>query len=212
LGDVERLVEDDVLAPLLDLPCAAGILGAAAPRDPSGKLAALAEALPNISSEDEFGVLVRRGLMTEAGAARVRRRVEFGLVVGEQTSRLDSRRRARWRNRLLAEIDARDEGMAPLPEGRGRRPGSEGKRAHGRRQDLRLRFHEMPPSEQERNVTLRSTAARGLVHEHAARHGVSLATAERDWLTVRRQLHETGLLPVIHLGSKREQLERRLTA
>jgi hypothetical protein len=210
LGSIERVVTDDVVAPLLDLPSAAAILRAVASRDPSGRLAALAESIANVSSDDEFGVLVRRGLMSEADAARARRRVEFEVQVGRRNPRVESRRRARRRRRLLAEMATRDEGLPPWPEGRGRRPGSEGKRAQARREDLRVRLQSRTSSDQARVVALRSDAARALVREHAERHGVSLATAERDLLSVRRQQHELGLLPVAHLGAKQEQFERRL--
>jgi len=68
-----------VLAPLLELHCAAGILRAVASRDTSGRLGVLAEALPNTSPDDEFDVLVRQGVMTESAAARARRRVEYDI-------------------------------------------------------------------------------------------------------------------------------------
>jgi hypothetical protein len=49
LGDIDRVVSDDVLAPLLELRCAVGVIEAVASRDPSGRVAVLAEVLGNIA-------------------------------------------------------------------------------------------------------------------------------------------------------------------
>jgi hypothetical protein len=211
LGDVDSVVTDDVLGPLLDLPCAAEIVRAAASKNNSGRLGLLADALARIESEDEFAVLVRRGLMSEIDAGRARRQVEFDVEVGKYECPIESRRRAQWQRRLLAEMEHLEAGARPWPEGRGRQPGTEGKRSQARRADLSARFQALSPDEQADIVALRSGAARMFVRQHADRHHVSLATAERDWLAVRRKLHAQGLLGVSHLGARQVQLERRLT-
>jgi hypothetical protein len=212
LRSVDRVVADDVLRPLLDLPFAAEVVRKAASKDPTGGLSLLADALAKIQYEDEFSVLVRRGLMSEIEAARSRRKVEFDLIAGKHKTPMESRRHSRWRRRLLAELDHLEDGARPWPKGRGRRPGSEGKRARQRRADLCARFQALASEEQAEIVALRSIAARMLVRQHAEEHGLSPATAARDWLAVRRRLHERGLLPVAHLGTKQVQLERRLAS
>jgi len=131
--------------------------------------------------------------------------------VGEHIRPPESRRHAQWRRRLLAEMEERDEGTPPWPKGRGRRPGSQGKRVRARQDDLFVRFRGLEGPEQDRFVALRSDAARRFVREHAERHGMSIKTAERDWFAVRRRANEQGFLGVAHLGAKGEQLMRPLT-
>jgi hypothetical protein len=208
----DRVVADDVLRPLLDLPFAAEVVRAAASKDPTGGLSLLADALAKIQYEDEFSVLVRRGLMSEIEAAQRRRQIEFDLVAGRCQWPVVSRRRLQWRRRLLAEMEHLEGGGKRWPEGRGRRPRSEGKRGQVRRADLCARFEALTPERQASMIGSRRVEARQFVRQHAARHGMSLATAERDWLAVRRQLHARGLLGVSHLGAKQEQLERRLSS
>jgi HrpA-like RNA helicase len=117
-----------------------------------------------------------------------------------------SRRDVQARRRFLAERHG-----TLWPDGKGRRPGAEGKKAAARRADLLARFAELDSHERDRAIGLRSNAARRLVTEHAARHGVSLATAKRDWLAVRRTLHGHGQLGTFHLDAERRaKLDRRL--
>jgi hypothetical protein len=215
LGDADVVVTDEVVRPLLDLPCAAEVVRtatAAAAKDPSGRLGLLADALATIHTEDEFAVLVRGGWMSKTDAAEARRRIAFEFAVGRHDRPIESRRRSRWRRSLLAELDHLEDGARPWPVGRGRRPGSKGARTQARCADMSARFQALTAEEQANIIGQRRLPARSLVRQHAARHGISLATAERDWLAVRRQLHERGLLGVAHLGAKREPFERRLTA
>jgi hypothetical protein len=210
LGEIESVLTDDVLQPLLDLPCAEAVVRSAGSHDPSGRLGMLADALGKIESEDEFTVLVRRGLMSEGDAARLRRQVEFDLVAGSGESIVKSRRRRQWRRRREAEMEHLEGGGRRWPEGRGRRPGSEGKSGQARRADLDGRYQALTPEQQAKVIGLRSIEARAFVRQHAERHGISIPTADRDWLRVRRQRYERGLLGVSHLGAEQEQLERRL--
>jgi hypothetical protein len=142
--------------------------------------------------------------------AEARRRIAFEFAIGRHDSPIESRRRSQWRRRLLAEIEHLEDGARRWPVGRGRRPGSKGKWSEARRANLRARFQALAPDDQVNFIGLRRVAARQFVREHAERHCISIASAERDWRAVRRQLHEQGLLGVFHLGAKLEQLERRL--
>ena len=133
LREIALVLNDDALQPLLDLSCAPEVLRAVASSDPSGRLDLLADALEKVESQDEFDILVRRGLMSEAEAAHSRRRIEFELAAGQHTAPTESRQRSRWRRCLLAQMEHLEYGARAWPDGRGRRPGSEGTKVRKRR-------------------------------------------------------------------------------
>jgi hypothetical protein len=81
-----------------------------------------------------------------------------------------SRRGLQQRRRRIAAYEARFDGTPPPHTGRGRQPGSENRRTRERRSALKARLGEQEPT--------------ALVHEHAARFGVSTRTAWRDYQAV----------------------------
>lgn len=200
------LVNDPTLAPIL-VPSAVGWLREAGALDPSGAVALLAEALEQEARRgriaDELDVLVRLGYMDGNAARRKRLKHAF-----DGSSKPLSRRQRQGRARLLAR-----RGATTWPRGRGRRPGAEGRAAGTRWRDLLACYVELPPAERNRLVALRSRAARTFVRAHAERHGVSLATGKRDWLTVQRELAGRGQLAVLSArldSAQREKFQRRL--
>jgi hypothetical protein len=195
LHGVETLASDGVLAPLLDLPCAADVLHALAPKDPSGTLDRLADALaPHLDDEylDELAgrrrfveeqtdrIVARYAGVSTDEVARIRRarqlrRAAAGLPPDFTQAELagyQSRRSLQARRRRIGAYVARTDGTQPPPEGKGRWPGSKGTRTLQRRRDLAERWPALSADE-------RRPAAL------AERYGVSLATAKRDATAVR---------------------------
>jgi hypothetical protein len=195
LHGVDTLASDGVLAPLLDLPCAAEVLHALAPKDQSGTLGRLADALTQHLDDEYLDELAARKRFVEeqtdrivatyAGVstdevARIRRvrqlrRAAAGLPPDFTEAELagyQSRRSLQARRRRIAAYVARTDGTQPPPEGKGRWPGSKGTRTLQRRRDLAARWPALSADE-------RRPAAL------AERYGVSLATAKRDAAAVR---------------------------
>jgi hypothetical protein len=198
------LIGDETLRPMLLVPASHETLRAAAQADPLGVMERFA---------DELDAQQVRGLDSEAlelgriDEDRARMQALTLAVEPPYPSWPRSRRQAQRMRRLLAGMDGKD-----WTPGRGRRPGAEGRVAKARRQDLLARYLDLPQGEQERMIALRSTLARAFVIGHKERHGVSMATAERDWLWVRSTLAERGQLGYIGLIEPEQvpELERRL--
>jgi len=185
----ESLVVDETLAPML-VPACAATVRAAAGADPLGALETIADELERqarSSVDDELAVLVRRRVLSDRQAQTRRLLMAF-----EEPPQGPTFRRSLQAFRRAARPDE-----ARSPEGRGRRPGAEGEKAAARREDLLGRYRQSSMVRQTSLVALRSDDVRDFVAAHAARHGVSRRTAERDWLSTRAWLHERGQLPII---------------
>jgi hypothetical protein len=188
LHSIEAVAADDVLAPLVRAPGADGVLRATAAKDPSGKLALLADALapdwrdsvrPAGGLTTDEIVAKHAGVSTEEVAhyrrERRLRRVGAGLPPEPTEAELagyQSRRRLQTRRRRVTSYVARLDNTPAPPQGKGRWPGSRGKRTMQRRCELAALWPKLSADE-------RRPAAL------AKRLGVSLATAKRDAAAIR---------------------------
>jgi hypothetical protein len=182
------LLAHEALGPLL-IPAAAGTFAAAARQDPTGAVEKIGHELEweaTLGGADEFSVV--EGDLERARMLRLR-------SVFERDEQPPSRRRLQRLRQSVAAHEARLDGAKPPPAGKGRRPGAEGKRTAARRADLKAAYLARESDTRTRIASaLRSQEARSLVNDHVERHGVSLATAKRDWLEVQRELAGRGQL------------------
>jgi hypothetical protein len=127
----------------------------------------------------EFGFTCANGVHSWLGTRGLDERCPY---CGEPPTRwermlpapYESRRMLQRRRRRVAGQLARCDATPEPPPGRGRRPGTEGKKAAARRADLDAALS----ASRYRPVT-------ELIADHAARHGISHATAWRDLRRVR---------------------------
>lgn len=110
-----------------------------------------------------------------------------GFLRSERKSRADVMRQRRPAHPPAALAGAR----------RGRQPGAAGRARAERLGDLRARYLELPPAEQDA-LANKPGHVRPWLREHVDRHSVSESVAYQDWKQLRTDLLAQGQLPVLN--------------